>query len=183
MTRKLQISAMILFLLIGIFLYNKNYQSKFESSFKEIFLHKKEDIFKILIQNGNESIEIIKVDTIWSISSNDTLKIKSQSMDNFFNKVLKVNRGTIISSNPEKYEKYSIDDSTGTHLAIINYNGDTMDYYIFGQSKSDYSRSYVRIGKDPNVYLADQNVTYMLQTRPTYWGQVPELVVPNIPSE
>ena len=102
-------------------------------------------------------------------------------MDNLFDKVLKVNRGTIISENPEKYGKYSVDDSTGTHLAVIDSKGETVGYYVFGRSKSDYSRSYIRIGDDPNVYLADQNVTYMLSTRETYWGEKPKEEVPPPP--
>ena len=69
------------------------------------------------------------------------------------------------------YGKYSLDDSTGTHLALINSKDETVGYYIFGRSKSDYSRSYVRVGDDPKVYLADQNVLYMLSTRVTYWGE------------
>ena len=104
-------------------------------------------------------------------------------MDNLFDKVLKVNRGTIISENPKKYGKYSVDDSTGTHLAIINSKGKTIGYYVFGRSKSDYSRSYIRIGDDPKVYLADQNVTYMLSTRATYCGEKPKEEVPPPPVE
>ena len=67
-----------------------------------------------------------------------------------------------------------MDDSTGTHLAIINSKGKTIGYYVFGRSKSDYSRSYIRIGDDQKVYLVDQNVTYMLSTRETYWGEKPK---------
>ena len=100
---------------------------------------------------------------------------------NLFDKVLKVNRGTIISENPEKYNKYSVDDSTGIHLAVINASGKKIGYYIFGRSKSDYSRSYIRIGDDPKVYLVDQNVTYMLATRETYWGEKPKEEVPLPP--
>ncbi|SVB30993.1 uncharacterized protein METZ01_LOCUS183847 [marine metagenome] len=151
-----------------------------------IFYDEPEDIFKFLIQQGQEAIELSRVDTLWRISGNDTLEVKAQSMDNLFDKVLKVNRGTIISENPEKYGKYSVDDSTGTHLAVINSKGKTVGYYVFGRSKSDYSRSYVRVGSDPKVYLADQNVTYMLQTRPTYWGEKPkEEVLPpeKIPTD
>ena len=80
--------------------------------------------------------------------------------------------------NPEKYGKYSVDDSSGTHLAVIGSKGETVEYYIFGRSKSDYSRSYVRVGDDPKVYLADQNVNYMLSTRPTYWGEKPKVDIP-----
>jgi hypothetical protein len=167
--------------LIGIFFFNKNSQSKLETVSEAIFVDDIEDIFKFLIQKGEEAIELARIDTMWRISGNDTLEIKSQSMDNLFDKVLKVNRGTIISENPEKYGKYSVDDSTGTHLAVIDSKGETVGYYVFGRSKSDYSRSYVRVGSDPKVYLADQNVTYMLQTRPTYWGEKPKEEVPLPP--
>ena len=186
MTKNVQIALIVLVLFVGIYFLNKSSQAKFESTSEAIFNSEPEDIFKFLIQQGQEAIELSRVDTLWRISGNDTLEIKSRSMDNIFDKVLKVNRGTIISDNPEKYGKYSVDDSTGTHLAVINSKGKTVGYYVFGRSKSDYSRSYVRVGSDPKVYLADQNVTYMLQTRATYWGEKPkEEVLPqrNIPSD
>ena len=181
MTKNLQIALTILAVLIGIFLLNKSSQSKLDSTSESIFNNDAEDIFKFLIQKGEEAIELARVDTLWRISGNDTLEIKSRSMDNLFDKVLKVNRGTIISENPEKYGNYSVDDSTGTHLAVIDSKGETVGYYVFGRSKTDYSRSYIRIGDDPNVYLADQNVTYMLSTRETYWGEKPKEVVPPLP--
>ena len=181
MTKNLQIALVVLVVLIGIFFLNKSSQSKLDSTSEAIFNDDPEDIFKFLIQKGEEAIELARVDTLWRISGNDTLEIKSRSMDNLFDKVLKVNRGTIISENPEKYDKYSVDDSTGTHLAIVDSKGETVGYYVFGRSKSDYSRSYIRIGDDPNVYLSDQNVTYMLSTRETYWGQKPKVEVPPPP--
>ncbi len=181
MTKNVQIAMIVLVILVGIYFLNKSSQTKFESTSEAIFNDEPEDIFKFLIQEGQETIELSRVDTLWRISGNDTLEVKSRSMDNLFDKVLKVNRGTIISENPEKYEKYSVDDSTGTHLAVINSKGKTVGYYVFGRSKSDYSRSYIRVGSDPKVYLADQNVTYMLQTRPTYWGEKPkEEVLPPV---
>ena len=181
MTKNFQITLIIFVVLIGIFFFNKNSQSKLETVSEAIFTDDIEDIFKFLIQKGEEAIELARIDTMWRISGNDTLEVKSRPMDNLFDKVLKVNRGTIISKNQEKYEKYSVDDSTGTHLAVIDSKGETVGYYVFGRSKSDYSRSYVRVGSDPKVYLADQNVTYMLQTRPTYWGEKPKEEVPLPP--
>ena len=186
MTKNVQIALIVLVILVGIYFLNKSSQTKFKSTSEAIFIDEPEDIFKFLIQQGQEAIELSRVDTLWRISGNDTLEVQSRSMDNLFDKVLKVNRGTIISESPEKYGKYSVDDSTGTHLAVINSKGKTVGYYVFGRSKSDYSRSYVRVGSNPKVYLADQNVTYMLQTRPTYWGEKPkEEVLPpaDIPAD
>ena len=181
MTKNVQIALIVLVMLVGIYFLNKSSQTKFKSTSEAIFNDDPDDIFKFLIQKSEEAIELARVDTLWRISGNDTLEVKSQSMDNLFDKVLRVNRGTIISENPEKYEKYSVDDSTGTHLAVIDSKGETIGYYIFGRSKSDYSRSYVRVGSDTKVYLADQNVAYMLQTQPTYWGEKPIEEVPPQP--
>ena len=178
MTKNLRIALIVLVALIGIYLLNIKSQGKLESTSTAIFTDDLEDIFKVLIQQGEEAVELVRIDTIWTISGNDTLVTKSRSIQNLFEKVLQVNRGTIISENPDKYGKYSLDDSTGTHLAVINSKGEAVGYYIFGRSKSDYSRSYVRVGGDPKVYLADQNVIYMLSTRETYWGEKPKEEVP-----
>ena len=181
MTKNFKISLIVLMVLTGVYLLNMRSQRKLESTSTAIFTDDPEDVFKILIQTGEEAVELARVDTIWRISGNDTLVTKPHSIENLFDKVLKVNRGTIISENPEKYDKYFVDDSTGTHLAVINSEGKTVGYYVFGRSKSDYSRSYIRIGDDPKVYLVDQNVTYMLSTRETYWGEKPKEEAPPQP--
>ena len=181
MTKNLNISLIVLATLIGIYLLNIRSQGKHESTSTAIFKDDPEDIFKILIQKGDKAVELARVDTIWKISGNDTLVTKPRSIENLFDKILKVNRGTIISENPNNYGKYSLDDSTGTHLAVINSKGKTVGYYVFGRSKSDYSRSYVRVFNDPKVYLADQNVLYMLSTQATYWGEKPKDEIPLPP--
>ena len=181
MIKNLKYAFFILLVLIGIYLLNIRSQAKHESTSIAIFTDDPEDVFKILIQTGEEAVELARVDTVWRISGNDTLVTKPRSIENLFDKVLKVNRETIISENPDKYGKYSVDDSTGTHLAFINSKGETVGYYVFGRSKSDYSRSYIRVGNDPNVYLADQNVTYMLSTKSTYWGEKPKEEVTSPP--
>ena len=183
MTKNFKIAFIVLVVLTGVYLLNIRSQGKLESTSTAIFTDDPEDVFKILIQTGEEAVELARIDTVWRISGNDTLVTKPRSIENLFDKVLKVNRGTIISENPEKYGKYSMDDSTGTHLAVINSEGKTVGYYVFGRSKSDYSRSYIRIGDDPKVYLVDQNVSYMLATRETYWGEKPKEDVPPPPSE
>ena len=110
--------------------------------------------------------------------------IESQSVSQIVDNILKLNRGTIISENPEKYGTYSVDDSTGIHLIITDANDETIEYYVFGRSKSDYSHCYIRIGSDPKVYLADQNVIHMLSTRDSYWGEKPkDEILPPIPAD
>lgn len=179
MAKKLQIASFILILFLGIFFITNNSQLKYNSKSESIYSQDHDKINKFLLQKGDQIIEISRSDSIWSISGNDTLKVKEQSIDNFFKEVLNLKKTTLISSNPEKYNKYSINDSVGIHLALVNSVGDKLAHYIFGRSKSDYSRSYIRIGDDPNVYLTDQNIMHMISTNETYWGEKPVIEIPQ----
>jgi hypothetical protein len=133
-----------------------------------------DDVNRFLIQNKTDAIELSRQDSTWVISGNDTLVVKSQSIDNFLDKVLLVEMGTLVSKNPEKWSKYSVDDSTGTHLALIDVEGNTMEYAVFGRSKSDYARNYVRTHKDPQVHLTNESILHYLRTSSTYWGEAPK---------
>ena len=120
MMRNFKILVSILFILIVVYFMNTNSQNQLLSKSDQAIIIDKQQIKKILIQQDGDALELVKHDTLWTISGNDTLIIKSRSIDDFFNKVLEIKKETIISENPEKYATYSIDDSTGTHLALID---------------------------------------------------------------
>ena len=62
MAKNLQFALIVLLVFIGIFFYNKSSQSKHKSSTEAIFSKDPEDIFKFLIQKGEEAIELARVD-------------------------------------------------------------------------------------------------------------------------
>ena len=79
----------------------------------------------------------------------------------------------------EKWTTYNVDDTTGTHLALVDWNDTTIGYYVFGNSASDYSRCYVRSNDAPHVYLTNNNIMYHLQTQPEFWGDNPKEIIPE----
>ena len=174
MNKNLRLGGFILIILIGLYYINKQSQLSYTSNSTDLFSLSKDDVKKILIQSNQEVIELVKTDTIWNISGNDTLVVKKQSMTQFFDRVLNLKLETLMTSKQEKWETYNVSDSTGTHLALVGLNDETIGYYVFGRSNSDYSRCYVRIEKSSNVYLVNENVVYSLQTSPTYWGESPK---------
>jgi hypothetical protein len=174
MTKNLKIALISLAILVGVYLLIQRGQLQYSSQSAQLFNVKTDDLDRFLIQNKADAIELSRQDSLWVISGNDTLVIKSQSIDNFLDKVLFVETGTLVSKNPGKWSKYSVDDSTGTHLALIDAEGNTMEYAVFGRSKSDYARNYVRTHKDPQVYLTNSSILHYLSTSPTYWGETPK---------
>ena len=179
MNKKLIIGFTIFCMLVGLYFLNVSSQKKYTSS-SSILMEIQQDIIKkILIHSSEEAIELVRKDTIWSIAGNDTLIMKQQSIDNFFNNVLNIEIEQIMTQKKEKWLAYNIDDSTGTHLAILDWNDNTVGYFVFGRSNSDYSRCYVRGTNSDNVFLTNKNVMYHLQTSPTYWGEPPKEDIPE----
>ena len=178
MNNKLKIGIAALIILVGLFFINQNNQKSYTSQSTRLFSISENDVKKILIQANQEAIELIKVDTTWSISGNDTLVVKDRSISQFFDKVLNLKLETLMTTKQEKWETYNISDSLGTHLALVGWNDETVGYYVFGRSNSDYARCYVRTDQSSDVYLTNENIVYSLQTSPTYWGEKP---VENIP--
>lgn len=160
--------------LVAVYALTVLYQQNFTSHSLNLYSEDDGAVCRVVIKKSGEELEIVKIDTSWQITGHDTLVIKENSIENLFEKVLKTKKGTVLSINPDKYTKYSVDDSSGTHLILYDPFDDEIGHFIFGSSKSDYSRNNVRIKGDESVYQTDQNVVWIINTRPDYWGQKPK---------
>ncbi len=169
----------LIVMLVIAYFANSYFQNKYTTRSSEIFSGNPEDVYKVLIQSAGNAIELSKEADTWVISGNDTLVMRQNRIDNLLTSVLQVNRETLVSNNPDNWSKFSVDDSTGTHLALIDASGSTIAYYVFGRSKSDWTHNYVRVEDDYEVYLTDSNVINHLSTQATFWGEVPK--PPEVP--
>ena len=179
MNKKLLYGLVALTILILLYIVNINQQKSYASTSEKLLDINKEKINKILIQSKNEAIELLQVDTTWVISEHDSLQIKMDLLTSLFDKVLNLESEKIMTKNKEKWYKYNVDDSLGTHLALVDSDQNTLGYYVFGRSSSDYARCYVRIDDKDKVHLVNQNLMYFLQTRPQYWGEVEKESLPQ----
>ena len=160
---------------IIIFLINSKQQSNLGSNSNQILEIDKEDIFIIDISKADESISLLFDGQIWSIKGNDTLIIKESSIDGFFNNVLNVKRTSMVSKNKNNWDKFNVGDSTGTHLIIRDYNKEVLSKIIVGSSNSEWSSSNIRVNDEIEVYQTNENISWQLNTSPTYWGEVPKI--------
>ena len=177
--------AIVAVLLIGLFFVTTSKENAVFTKSDLIFSSDKNKITKIMIQKGEEAIQLNKLDTLWEIAGVDTLNIRQNRIDDLFEKVLEVKRTTVRSKKEANWINYSVDDSTGTHLALIDNNDNTIGYYIFGRSKTDWAHNFVRLkneneSKDvlKSVYETSESIIHHLNTSATYWGEkppVPEL--------
>ncbi len=173
MTDSLKYTLITLVILTGIYFYNQNVQQSHIVAGTSIFSGNQEDIHRVLITEGDNSLELVRSDTTWSITQADTLLIKENQINNLFDRLLAVKMEMLISKNQTKWEKFGVDDSLGRHFQVFNDKDEELIHYIFGNSGQDYQHNYIRNSNSSEVYRTNDNVYFLLNSSPTYWGKSP----------
>lgn len=173
MTDSIKYSLAALGLIILLFLYNSSSQKSLEMDGQAIFNGSEEEVFRIKLSEDKKEIELIKTDTTWSFSNNDSLVVKENQVDKIFDRLLKVEKEILITSKEEKWEKFGVDDSLARHISVYDENDKEILHYLFGNSGQDWQHNYIRKNGSPDVYRTNDNVFFLLNTNETYWGKKP----------
>lgn len=181
MTKSMKILLGALGLIIVLFFVSQSRQKRHLTQSTNVFSVIMDEVDKFDIQKDSLFISIQRKDTSWQIVGNDSLLIQMNRIDDVENKILSVKRESMVSNNSGKWGKFNVDDSLGLKLTFYGYNNEKLGEAIFGRSSSDWQRCYVRMVDESEVYMTNENVLNILQTRSTFWGSKP--VPPSVPAE
>ena len=81
---------------------------------------------------------------------------------------------SMVSKNKNNWDKFNVGDSTGTNLVLRDFNKNILSRIIVGSSKSEWSSSNIRVNDEVEVYQTNENISWQLNTSPTYWGELPK---------
>ena len=169
----------VLVVLVAGVLYVQHSKNRRVSAKEPIFASDKESVQKVAIVKRADSVELVNDGGKRHIAGNDTLEVRENRITDLFDRVLKASRTTLMTEKADRWKTYSVDDSTGTILTVLDWDGNQQGRYVFGSSMSDWGKNYVRIGDDPRVYLMDASVIYHLNTMDTFWGEMPKPPEPD----
>ena len=132
-----------------------------------------DEVFRFLIIDGTDSLEMTRNDSTWTISQADTLIIKNNQIEKLFDRVLQVKKEVIVSKNPEKWSTFGVTDSLGKHFSFFDKDNIIIGSYIFGNEGQDYQHNYIRDENESDVFRTNDNIYFLLNSSPTYWGKNP----------
>ena len=177
MTRNMKILLAILGVIVILYFISQSGQKKHQAQSNDVFSIVMEEVYRFDVQKDSLYIALQRKDTTWQITGNDSLLIQANRINDVENKVLTIKRESVVSKKPSKWKSFNVDDSLGTKITFYGFNDEVLGEAIFGRSKSDWQRSYVRLIGGDNVYMTNDNVINSLQMRPTFWGKKP----PSLP--
>ncbi len=173
MTRNMKILAIILGVIVILYFISQSGQKKHQAQSNDVFSIVMEEVYRFDVQKDSLYIALQRKDTTWQITGNDSLLIQANRINDVENKILTIKRESVVSKKPSKWKSFNVDDSLGTKITFYGFNDEVLGEAIFGRSKSDWQRSYVRLIGGDNVYMTNENVINSLQMRPTFWGKKP----------
>ena len=176
MTKNMKISAAIFGVVVILYFISQSGQKKYRAQSNNVFSILMEEVYRFDVQKDSLYIALQRKDTTWQITGNDSLLIQANRINDVENKILNIKRESVVSKKPSKWKSFNVDDSLGTKITFYGFNDEVLGEAIFGRSKSDWQRSYVRLIGEDNVYMTNENVINSLQIRPTFWGQKPPLL-------
>lgn len=163
-----------LVVLIVLYFASQMQQSGYSTRADAVFPEDTQAIKQIDLWTKDDTLTLKKEGEDWVITQHDTLQMRPNKMDPFFERVLGVKKETMMSRNPDNWAKYSIADTSGTHIKLIDGNGDEMAYAVFGRSSRDWTHNYVRSRGEDEVYLTNESVIHLMYPRASYWGEKPK---------
>ena len=174
MNKSLQYLLIVFVFLLLLFFINQSQQSKYSISIEAIFHVEEDNINRILLADSNgDSLVLVKSDTSWYMPQADTLEMKDRQINQFFEKVINGTYDMIMSKNPEKWNKFGVTDSSGKKVILFDEGNALLSSIIFSNKGQDYSHNFYRIVGKNEVYRTTENIFYMINTKPTYWGSKP----------
>ncbi len=181
MNKSLQYLLAIFGVLLLLFFINKGQQSKHNLSTEAIFNVDEGNIHKIVLQDSNgDSLILLKSDTTWSLPQADSLVIKDRQINQFFDKVINGSYDMMMSKNPKKWEKFGVTDSSGKKITLFDKYDKSIESVIFSNKGQDYAHNFYRNTENDEVYRTTENLFYMINVKPTYWGNKPKPPEPEI---
>jgi len=163
------------FLLLLLFFINQSQQKRYNISSERIFNLDDSLVKKIILaESNNDSLILSKNDTIWSILYHDTLKIKDRQITQLFDKVINGKYDMLRSKNPKNWGKYGVSDSLSKSVSLFDENSKLLKKIYFGNKGSDYAHNNFRRNNENEVYRTTENIYYLINTSPTYWGEKPK---------
>ncbi len=161
--------GIVLAVLVVIYLYTKLQETRYTTPTDVVFDIQADDVGRLLIREGEQQMELIRLDTLWVAAGYEERDIQSWRLESFFGTVLGVERESMVSDNPERWATYGVDDSAGLHLQLYDMNGTLQADVVVGLSATNWQSSYIREAGRDAVYLTTGSIYHLLSTDTTFW--------------
>ncbi len=191
---KLFYAVVILVIAVLTIVISENISNKSPSESEKKFFPglSESSISAITIKDSNDSVKIRRKGDIWVVeyyqssaptsaglsiggdsskpaASNKTYQADSASITSVLEKVLKMEKGVLISDNQSKQSLFEVDSAKGTLVELWDATGKSIGSFRIGKNGADWSSNYVRMTGSNSVYMVSGSLRYSFFSDQKRW--------------
>jgi hypothetical protein len=182
---KLFYAIVILVIAVLTIIISENLSNKSPSESEKKFFPSlsESSIAAISIKDSNDSVRVRRKGDIWVVDAyqtssttpsglpmesdstkpavkSRTFQADSASISSVLEKILKMEKGVLISDNQEKQSIFEVDSSKGTLVELWDATGKSLGSFRIGKNGADWSSNYVRMTGSNSVYMVGGSLRY-----------------------
>ncbi|MBN1593312.1 MAG: DUF4340 domain-containing protein [Candidatus Coatesbacteria bacterium] len=131
-----------------------------------------DEIASIKIKSLGAETAIARDDTgTWVVPDQDNYPADAQAIQRMLDALDKLDRGSVVSRNPEKQAIYEVDDKLGTEVTILDKNDNELAHFFVGKAVQDFFSTNIRVAGQDEVRLVRQMMSHMFKRPGGDWRE------------
>lgn len=133
---------------------------------------KADDIAVIKIKSLGTEAQLARDDTgTWVVPDKDNYPADAKAVERMLEAIETMDRGTVVSRNPEKQTLYEVDEITGTAVTFLDKNENVLADFLVGKAGQDFFSTNIRLAGENEVRLVRKMLSYMFKRPGGDWRE------------
>ncbi len=133
---------------------------------------KADDIAAIKIKSLGTEAQLARDDTgAWVVPDKDNYPADAKAVERMLEAIETMDRGTVVSRNPEKQTLYEVDEITGTEVTVLDKDENVLADFFVGKAGQDFFSTNIRLAGSNEVRLVRKMLSYMFKRPGGDWRE------------
>ncbi len=133
---------------------------------------KANDVAQIIIKSLGSEARLVRDDTgTWVVPDKGNYPADAKAIDRMLDAVTTMDKGTVVSRNPEKQLLYEVDKIKGTEVTVLDKRGKELAHFFVGKAGQDFFSTNICLAGESEVRLVHKMLSYMFKRPGGDWRE------------
>ena len=144
-----------------------------ESEQAKLFPSLKADNIAVLkIKSLGSEAQLVRDEAgTWVVPDKHNYPAEASAIQRMLEAIETLDRGTVVSRNPEKQSLYEVDETTGTEVTALGKEQNELAHFFVGKAGQDFFSTNVRLAGENEVRLVRKMLSYMFKRPGGDWRE------------
>jgi len=133
---------------------------------------KADEVAQIKIRSLGSEARLVRDDSgTWVVPDKGNYTADAKAIDRMLDAITTMDKGTVVSRNPEKQLLYEVDKIKGTEVTVLDKHGKELAHFFVGKAGQDFFSTNICLAGENEVRLVHKMLSYMFKRTDGDWRE------------